>query len=166
MQSFFKKYRKIIQHKHGWEIELQCPKCNHRAIPKYNGWIPGYSKSFGNTPWIYAKLQCPDCENDLKNEAGNKLVDLFQNIRTANKHITIMFIGLILFITILIILKIIPSPLAIGLLLAPMIIYFNYKSTSALQKCDCNAPNYIFMGMLGRTCCYRCSTCGKLKRLR
>jgi hypothetical protein len=33
--------------------------------------------------------------------------------------------------------------------------------------CDhCGEPDYVFLGMLGRSYCYRCSSCGRLLRLR
>ncbi|MEW6555699.1 MAG: hypothetical protein AB1384_15630 [Actinomycetota bacterium] len=44
------------------------------------------------------------------------------------------------------------------------------RGTATLrQSCDCGSPDYIFMGMLGRSYCFRCfrcASCGRLLRLR
>ena len=52
------------------------------------------------------------------------------------------------------------------LLLQPMILLFNWQVHSPRFRCDCGQPAYKFMGMLGRSYCYRCSSCGRLLRLR
>jgi hypothetical protein len=52
------------------------------------------------------------------------------------------------------------------LLLQPMIFLFNWQVQSPGFRCDCGEPAYKFMGLLGRSYCYRCSSCARLLRLR
>jgi hypothetical protein len=43
---------------------------------------------------------------------------------------------------------------------------FNRRVYGLKAQCACGQPAYHFMGLLGRTDCYRCATCGRLLRLR
>ncbi len=52
------------------------------------------------------------------------------------------------------------------LLLPPAIFWFNWQIHGARHRCECGQPAYVFMGLLERSYCYRCSTCGKLLRVR
>ncbi len=179
--SIFKKYRETMQHQHGWQVELECSKCAWSGIPVYNGWKPGLAMNFGQKPTIYADLNCPECGSELKNEAGKKLVELFTEISITgiNKRLLIGFIAILIGL-----LSILGVGIYVGIhfgwwgrsaftglallpaLIGPMIIYFNYKIASIRKNCQCGKPDYIFMGLLGRTSCYRCSSCGKLLRVR
>ena len=58
------------------------------------------------------------------------------------------------------------TPLLFLPLLAPTIMWFNWQIASIRCRCECGKPAYKFMGMLGRSYCYRCSSCGRLLRLR
>ncbi len=168
-------YRQDMEHKHGWEVELECPACGYGGLPRYKGWAPRYPVAFGTTPTIFAQLECPSCGRDLEPEAGAKLVELFSqvDIPRANRRLLMVFAlaaavlvaaSALVFAFTRSVLGIIPL-----LLLTPMLAsipIFNRKIASLRQRCDCGEPDYIFMGMLGRSYCFRCSNCGRLLRLR
>ncbi len=175
MISFLKKYKEIVKHKHGWDVELKCPQCNYEGLPEYKGWTPAYTVHFGKKATIFTNLFCPGCKKELKEEAGKKLIELFSDIpiHPKNKRILrgflLISVGIIL---ILILSVLIFSPKAftasaiLPVLIALMIFIFNYKIASIRTRCDCGKPDYIFMGMLGRSYCYCCATCKKSLRLR
>jgi hypothetical protein len=52
------------------------------------------------------------------------------------------------------------------LLLAPAIFWFNWRIASIRHRCACGRPDYRLMGLIGRSYAFRCSTCGRLLRLR
>jgi hypothetical protein len=54
----------------------------------------------------------------------------------------------------------------LSLLLLPNMFWFNWQVHGIRHRCECGNPDYLFMGLLGRSYCYRCSSCGKLLRLR
>jgi hypothetical protein len=171
------RYRERLQHTHGWEAELRCPACGVVALPAFNGWTPSNAINFGETPTIYADLTCRSCGADLRQAASTKLVELFADVGvpTRNKRLMATFIALILGFeipgTILSLFErwrelgvaLVRAPL---LLLAPAILWFNGQIASIRSRCECGRPDYKFMGLLGRSYCYRCSTCGRLLRLR
>jgi DNA-directed RNA polymerase subunit RPC12/RpoP len=143
--------------------------------------MPSRDINTGDLPTIYAKVACPKCGQRLTDEAGRKLVELFKDVSIPEENGTIIkqFIaGLIL----------VPFALAFVLLVGaqmdwwgysafvflavsavfiqPLIMLMNYRIAMLRSRCDCGEPVYLFMGMLGRTYCYRCSSCGRLLRLR
>jgi hypothetical protein len=170
-----KDYRQSLEHKHGWKVELECPECGFHGVPEYCGWTPIYTMSLGKTPTIYAILRCPVCGRDLKPEAASKLVELFSDvgIPRANRR---ALAGFLLFTAGMVIVAILLSVFCGGLwwitpliLLTPLgilIPIFNKRIASMRTVCACGSPDYIFMGMLARTYCFRCSNCGRLLRLR
>jgi hypothetical protein len=178
--SLLDKYRERVQHEHGWEVTLRCPNCHQESVPQYIGWTPSNAVNFGDTPTIYANLSCPECGADLKAEAGQKLQELFQDvvIPPRNKGLLYGFIlavaGLPLMVTGFIWAGVLAGWWNYGafiwlnlcwLVVAPAIFIFNYHVHSIRFTCQCGQPRYLFMGMLGRSYCYRCS-CGKLLRVR
>ena len=50
--SRFVNRTEAMQNEHGWEVELQCPKCKHEGIPVYCGWTPKSSIRFGKKATI------------------------------------------------------------------------------------------------------------------
>ena len=181
MPSFLSKYKERAQHQHGWEVELQCPECNHDGKPKYDGWTPNKAVKFGDTPTIYANVTCSECGHDLKTEAGKKLTELFKDVSIPprNKRLLYGFISVVVGVP-LILAGLLWAGVAAGwwgypafgwlnllwIIVVPAILYFNYKVASIRFACECGDPKYLFMGLLGRSYCYRCSTCGKLLRVR
>jgi hypothetical protein len=179
MSSFLSKYKERVQHQHGWEVELQCPECNHDGKPKYGGWTPSKAIKFGDTPTIYANLTCSECGHDLKSEAGTKLTELFKEVRIPpqNKRLLYGFIFVVYGLP-LIFAGILWAGVAAGWwgyssfvslslvvwAIVPAIFYFNYKVHSIRFVCECGDPKYLSMGLLGRSYCYRCSSCGRLLR--
>ena len=168
-------YRKAMELNHGWEVELECTACGYRGLPDYKGWTPGYPMSFGSTPTIFADLECPACGRDLETEAGAKLGELFSpvEIPRANRRLLALFIllsaALVAASTVILVL----TGNALGVIplffLIPMLAFipvFNRRIAALRQRCDCGDPDYVFMGMLGRAYCFRCSSCGKLLKLR
>jgi predicted RNA-binding Zn-ribbon protein involved in translation (DUF1610 family) len=168
-------YRQAMELKHGWGVELECTACGHSGPPEYKGWTPRYPTSFGSTPTIFADLECPSCGRSLEAEAGEKLVEMFSDvdIPSANRRLlvalTLCMVGLAAAAAIL--LAVTGSlwgaaPLFLLIPMLALIPVFNRRIASLRQDCDCGNPDYVFMGMLGRTYCFRCASCGRLLRLR
>ncbi|GIW81279.1 MAG: hypothetical protein KatS3mg105_3086 [Gemmatales bacterium] len=181
MSNLLHKYRQQMQHEHGWDVELTCSDCGHTARPVYHGWKPVSAMRFGQSPTIYAILSCPQCHKNMQAEAEAKLVELFQleSIPPQNKSLlmqsVLLFAGMPLLLLAMIgwgilagwwdakafiSLAILPG------LVAPLALLQNYRVARLRNQCDCGEPRYLFMGLLGRSYCYRCSTCGRLLRLR
>lgn len=181
VRSLRARYNQRLQHEHGWEVELQCPVCGTIAVPRFGGWTPSSTINFGNRATVYANLNCPRCGADVKEAAGTKLVELFADVSipARNRRVTMLFIVLVVGATLLPLAwmflcrlmgwRRFESPLLwtpLIALLSPTIMWFNWQIHSIRYRCDCGKPEYKFMGLLGRSYCYRCSTCGKLLRLR
>lgn len=181
MVALLKKYKEALQLKHGWQVELQCSQCSHCGVPAYEGWTSSRAITVENSPLIYANISCPECGKNLKQEGGEKLVELFSGIAVPgrNKELIAWFLaymgGISLISAACIYLGIqagfwsrqafaFLSLMAIAIV--PAIMYFNYKVASIRMICDCGSPDYIFMGLLGRSYCHRCSSCGRLLRMR
>jgi hypothetical protein len=156
---------------------LQCPTCGKIALPVFNGWTPSHAINFGDTPTIYVDLTCRSCGADLRQAAGTKLVELFASVGVPprNKRLIMTFIALILAVELPgAILSLFQRWRQLGVFLlgtpllpvAPTILWFNGQIASIRSRCECGKPDYKFMGLLGRSYCYRCSSCGRLLRLR
>jgi hypothetical protein len=175
-----KKDADFLRQNHGWEVPLVCSKCGANEKPIYNGWTPTAIIRFGQQPTIYANLSCAGCGKDLKPEAEQALVALFRDVRipTANRWAIIAFVVLICLVSL-----VLPAVLwggawagwwpaaaagtAAGVGALPWLIRtFNRRIYSLKEECECGQPAYHFMGLLGRTECFRCATCGRLLRLR
>jgi len=186
--------------RHGWEVELRCPGCGEVARPVFKGidvlaqCKPDLTNlSFRNPATIFAKVHCPKCDTDLKEVAGEKLGEIFEDValpannRKAIWGIALLWIPLAAFVfsnfnnqvfwkmdfgdlkwwsdnwlNLLALATVGAS--AFGLL---------FYIDSLRRRCECGNPSYKFMGelgrsygFLGRNMCYRCSSCGKLLRLR
>ena len=37
--SILAKYKEVMEHSHGWDVELQCNHCGWTGVPLYNGWF-------------------------------------------------------------------------------------------------------------------------------
>ncbi len=172
--AILKEYRMALQHEHGWEVELTCPDCGHTGLPRYDGWEPNSAISFGSTPTLFARVACESCGRDVRSVAGEKLVALFSEITAprANRRLVVWFVvAVIILVTLPIIVQFALRPgfhvASFGaILVLPLIFVFNYRVASMRKRCPCGTPQYIFMGLLGRSYCYRCSSCGNLLRLR
>ncbi len=168
------KYRSAVQNDHGWEVELTCPSCGHTALPRYDGWTPDTSINFGSTPTMFALIACSKCAHDLRDVAGKQLVAMFSDMAVSklNKRLIAYFVvGVVLVVALPIIVQFAFKPkfhvASFGaILFVPLIFVFNYRVVSMRKRCTCGAPKYIFMGLLGRSYCYRCSNCARLLRLR
>jgi hypothetical protein len=173
-RDLMKRYRRVIQHEHGWEVELGCPHCGITALPVYDGWAPSSAINYGKVPTIYARLHCPRCGHDLKRAAGEKLVELFSGVSVppAARRVMLAFLLLMVLwfgaLTWSAVAKWRFGPLLFLnlMLLSPLIMCLNWQIHKIRLRCACGAPNYKFMGLLGRSYCYRCSSCGRLLRLR
>lgn len=181
MASFLKKYRERLEHTHGWKVPLTCTHCGHEGLPHYDGWTPSTAVRFGNRPTIYANLLCEDCGESLKEEAGVKLVEMLspQPTDTRNRRLLWNMICVLVVVPVLLAGLIwlgvqngmwgpwAFSWLAImGLFFPLATMWINYRIHSIRHECECGNPAYLFMGLLGRSYCYRCSSCGRLLRLR
>jgi len=168
----FAKYQERLKHDHDWEVPLRCGRCGADSVPIMNGWTPSLAINLGDKPTIYADLECPKCAENLKEIAGEKLVEMFadESTHTKFKQLIALFIAVVVGATALFLL--LPrswrtyAMIPFFLLLQPMIYFFNWQVHSPRFRCDCGEPAYKFMGMLGRSYCYRCSNCGRLLRLR
>ena len=160
---------------HGWEAELVCPKCGTVAQPVFNGWTPNNRVGFGMTSVVYANVTCSGCHADLQKVAELKLIELFADISMPAKNKKAIWGYVLLTVAFLVCLggKFWMRQPAFDWLY-PVIfavftssgIWFTRYVHSAQHKCECGNASCKFMGMLGRSYCLRCSTCGKLLRLR
>ena len=160
---------------HGWDVELRCPQCGTDSVPNMAGWTPNARIAFGKTATIFANLTCPKCATDLKGVAGEKLIQLFADIPIHPRNRTAIFSYLIL--TILFLLALggrvwlrMPVfdwvyPIVFALFMSSRF-WFNELIHAARHQFDCGLHAYQFMGLFGRSYCFRCGTCGKLLRLR
>ena len=147
-------------------------------MPDFSGWTPDRTIRFGNAPTVVANLSCDQCGIGLQKVAGDKLVELFRDLRidAANRWLIVGFtIYTLVLLTVLLWIALkFPaarkweSAFALGhlVLIHPVIRLFNARVSSLHHRCECGNPNYKFMGLLGRSYCFRCSTCGRLLRLR
>jgi hypothetical protein len=176
-----KKLRGSLEHEHGWEVPVECPVCGHGDVPLYEGWTPSRAIRFGNRATMFARLRCAKCHSDLKDAAGRTLIQLFseQPIPQSNQRILRGYVAFAIVALLICVggiawiafarpgnrlfLAMIMAPVV---LLRPLGMALNYAIAAHRRHCDCGAPAWKFMGLLGRTYCYRCSTCGKLLRLR
>ena len=181
MASILAKYRKRLEHKHGWRVPLVCNHCGHEGVPRYDGWTPSTAISFGDQPTIYADLFCEKCGQELRNEAGAMLVGIFSRQPTdmRNRRLLWLMIAVIGFLPLLLgvvvwlgVHKGMWGPWAFswfgGLMffITPATMWISWRIASIRNTCECGKPDYLFMGMLGRSYCYRCSACGRLLRIR
>jgi hypothetical protein len=178
--SSWTKYRQRMQHEHGWEVELRCPACGLLAHPVFRGWTPSHAVSFGNRPTIYARLDCPACGAGLKATAGEKLLELFADVPlpARNRRLMSWFVALHVGLPLAMVAVIAPGiryrreawALTVLMLLVlssrSLGMWFNYQIASIRCRCQCGRPGYKFMGLLGRSYCYRCSSCGRRLRLK
>ena len=183
MISLFNKYKSAVRNMYGWSVELTCAHCNFSGLPRYEGWSPGLTAESDSGPTIHAKLACPKCGNRLTGEAGRKLASLFKDVAIPEQNDKIIksFIG-----------GLITFPVALAglyfmgmqmdwwrwgfgtvLLLAAsaayipaLVIVRNWRIAGLRTRCECGDPTYVFHGLLERTSCYRCASCGRLLRLR
>lgn len=182
MFQFLRHYRQLMRNEHGWEVPVLCPVCTAAAVPTFNGWTPSASIGLGNRPTIYANLTCPKCAAPVRSAAQSALVELFSNVAVpeSNRRMLKWYVGYAV-ATSLILLGALAAlavarqravPALIAALVVPLALlrplgqWLNYAVASHRKRCDCGKPSYKFMGMLGRSSCYRCSTCGRLLRLR
>ena len=166
------KYQERMKHEHDWEVALRCDRCGADVVPIFRGWTPSLAINLRNKPTIYADLECPRCGEHMKEIAGKKLVEMFADETTPArfKQMQVIFIAVVAGVPAIFLLlhrswwtyAMVPYVL----LLQPMIYFFNWQVHSPRFRCDCGEPSYKFMGMLGRSYCYRCSNCGRLLRLR
>jgi len=176
-----KSRERYLEHKHGWEIPVVCLQCGREGVPRYDDWTPSAAVHFGNTPTIYAELFCKECGKNLREEAGSELVRLFSRLSTdrVNKRVVWQVVFVLAVIPLLVSAVVwfgvhrglwgawaFSLLSLLTLLIAPMIMWFNYQIAAIRHRCPCGSPDYIFLGLLGRSYCYRCSNCGRLLRLR
>ncbi len=175
-RSFKARYNERMANTHGWEVALSCPRCGLEAPPVFDGWTPTSAINFGDEATIYADIHCLRCGADLKEAAGAKLRELFASVITPRGNVLAISIALVVVPEVLgavliplakdwreLSLHLMRTPLYY---LAPAIIWFNWQTHSVRHRCACGQPAYKFMGLLGRSACYRCSTCGRLVRIR
>jgi len=150
-------------------------------MPRYEGWIQGMAANAGDQPTIYAKIACPQCGNRLTDEAGTKLDELFRetpvpekNNRIIGEFIAGLFLVPLLFACLLYVgvqmgwwgYNAFLILAASAFFVQPLVMIMNYRVAMLRSQCECGHPEYLFMGMLGRNACYRCSSCGRQLRLR
>jgi hypothetical protein len=179
--GFLQRYRNRLQHEHGWQVEVKCSNCGHTALPSLKGWTPSRALHFGDRPTVFANVACSNCGDDLREEAGDRLVSLFAGVAapTVNSRLIAWFWGLVIGVPFLLVgllftgvqsgwwsYQAFMALIVLSLFVAPSIMWFNYRVASIRCQCQCGRPAYVFMGLLGRSSCYRCASCGNLLRLR
>ncbi len=181
MTSFLKRYRERLENRHGWDVPLVCTQCGHEGVPRSDGWTPSTTVRLGDRPTVFANVLCEGCGKSLQEEAGVALKAMFseQPVDTRNRQLLWNMVGLLLVVPTLF-LGLIWLGVARGLwgawafswlgllafFFAPVSMWINYRIHSIRHECPCGQPAYLFMGLLGRAYCYRCSSCGRLLKLR
>ncbi len=130
---------------------------------------------------MFAKIFCTNCGSDLRKEAGQQLVSMFAGVAVppANRRLIAWFVGMMIGLPLFAVGFVLAGIQAgwwnysafrvlivLPLMVAPANLWFNYRVASMRRQCSCGKANYIFMGLLGRSYCYRCASCGSLLRLR
>ena len=174
-------YGQRLRHQHGWEVQLACAICGHRGLPNYEGRTPSSDVTFEDRPTVFANLTCYQCGQDLTQKASEKILELFSDVPspTRNKLLLLTFIGLMVGLPMLLFLGVWEgiqlgwwgniayiAIAGLSLILFPVMFWFNLRLHDIRRRCQCGNPDYLFMGLLGRSSCYRCSSCGRLLRLR
>jgi hypothetical protein len=136
---------------------------------------------FQDRPTIFVNLTCHKCGQDLKQKASEKLVEMFSEVRSPsrNRLLLLTFIGLMVGLPVILFVRVWEGIqlgwwgnityivlAALSLILFPVMLWFNWRLHDIRRRCECGNPDYLFMGLLGRSSCCRCSSCGKLLRLR
>jgi hypothetical protein len=171
MMSFLERYRERMTHTHAWDVPLACSRCGYEGPVNYQGFRPNLAVNWGQRPTIYALVSCTSCGKDLRAEAGDALVALFKQVkmqRGNRRLISQGLVGLAALLTVVLLGSAWLGSAMVGLLglLGPLIMFFNYRVAALRYHCGCAEPAPKFMGLLGRSYCYRCSHCGNLIRLR
>ncbi|MBN1288070.1 MAG: hypothetical protein JXA49_00340 [Actinobacteria bacterium] len=132
--------------------------------------------NFGDKPTIFADLTCAACGRNIEDAAGKKLVELFADARIPPENRKVFFLfalGALAAPVVLLIPAIVTGIALLYLLpvialtfILPSILLLNYRIASIRNRCECGKPEFLFMGLLGRAYCYRCSCCGRLLKLR
>ena len=70
------------------------PSLWRRGRPACNGWTANHAIHFGQTPTVFANVSCAGCGADLREAAGNKLVELFGDVPTSstNRWLIVVFV--------------------------------------------------------------------------
>ena len=170
---------KVKTLEHGWEVPLKCNACGQSELPVYDGRTAIEGNPSGKQPLVYANLKCRHCGNDLKQEATEEVVRLFatQRLDPHNRRLlSTILVGAAIVSVVgygeIFMLFVIPAPWRHMWWMGFVLVYV-YVTTRLLPGidalrgvCTCGKPSYKFMGRLGLSYCFRCSTCGKLLRLR
>jgi len=176
--SLVSKYKQHVQINHGWEIELHCPQCNSNDVPAFEDGTIDTKRIHKNTadiPMLCAAVTCSGCGHDLEEQAGEKLTELFsQTPKTLGWPSILM--GVLFFLPVLMF-GIIGVGVFVGWwdglelwhLGAVALCYIifligHYLVHPMMYSCKCGDPKFLLMGALGRSYCFRCSTCSRLLR--
>ena len=181
MRRLIERYRQALEQHHDWLMELTCPRCHHVGIPRRQGWSETLAVNWGDNPTVFMNLNCTECGADLKEAAAQKLRDEFGQVEISrqNRRMIRRFFLFILGVPLLAA-AVMGTGVVLGLwgaevflylvmlafLSAPAIMRFNYQIASLRSRCACGSPDYRFHGMLGRSYCYSCASCGRRLRIR
>lgn len=176
-----KQLRGALEHEHGWEVPVACPVCGHETRPVYEGWTPSRAIRFGKRATIFARIRCEKCNSDLREAAGQALIHMFSeqpipqsNQRLLRGYVAFAIVAILICVGGIAWIGLAPpgNRLFLAIIMVPMVLLrplgtaLNYAVAAHRRHCDCGEPAWKFMGLLGRTYCYRCSTCGRLLCLR
>lgn len=157
---------------------MQCPQCDRDGVPTFeDGTIDTKKvhKNAADVPMLCANVTCSECGNDLKEQAGEKLAELFSDTPKMFGWPSVLM-GVLLFLPILVFGMFWVGAFAgwwqelellhwvvFFLLFLPFLIghYFIHPK---MYSCECGNPKFLFMGALGRSYCFRCSSCSRLLR--
>jgi hypothetical protein len=174
------KYKERTNIPLGWKVELQCPQCGHDGLPKCSeGWTvkpAEYAKNTGDTPLICTDVKCSECDHDLKERAGEKLTELFKDVPKTTIGLLGVALGVLIFSPGIVLIGILAGMFAgwwgdwVGWWIYPAMVVclaitltFIYITHPLIYACECGSP-FLFMGRLGRSYCFRCSSCSRLLR--
>jgi uncharacterized protein YbaR (Trm112 family) len=174
------RYRRALEHHHDWQLELACPRCRRTGLPRLNGQSDTLAVNWGDNPILFMILSCPECGQDLRDVAGQKLREAFGGLdipernRTLRRRFLFVMIGIPLLVAAVMTAgmvlgfwgaEVFLSFLVLALFAAPSLMIASYRIALLRHSCACGLPDYRFHGMLGRSSCYRCASCGRFLKL-
>jgi len=176
--SLISKYKEQVQINHGWEVDLKCPQCDQSGIPAFEDGTIDTEKIHKNAagiPMLCADVTCSECGHDLEAQAGEKLKELFSETPTTFGWASILMATLF-FVPILMLGIFWVGAFAgwwqdlgfwhLGAVVVWVAIFLigHYLIHPMMYSCECGNPKFLLMGALGRSYCFRCSTCSRLLR--
>jgi hypothetical protein len=172
------KYNDRVRILQGWEVPLHCPHCGCDTVPRSesNGIdTKAVHKNPDDLPLLLSTMTCTECDHDLKDQASEKLTELFGDV-PKKRGLPSLVMGL-LFALPFVVVAIAWAGVFLGWwtdfgiwlyggLAACGLVFLtgHYLIHPKMYSCECGNPHFLLMGAVGRSYCFRCSSCSRLRR--